>query len=65
MPAPSYQVGAILIAPLIKKFPTRSVLSCAVLTFGLISAILLVVDAATGGKPKFKTSTNKSQYGSE
>jgi hypothetical protein len=61
----SAQVGAILIAPLIKKFPTRSVLSCAVFCFGLMSAILLIVDAATGGKPKYMTADNQSQYGSE
>lgn len=40
-------VGAILIAPLIKKFPTRTILSSAIL-FGLTSIILLIVDAAIG-----------------
>ena len=48
-------VGAILIAPLVKAFPVRSVLSMAVLTFGLLAAILLVVDASTGGR--FKTAS--------
>lgn len=47
-------VGSILIAPLIKRFPTRSVLSVAILTFGLLSALLLIVDAATGGRIKPK-----------
>ncbi|KAJ7281053.1 major facilitator superfamily domain-containing protein [Mycena rebaudengoi] len=56
-------VGSIVIAPLIKRYPTRSVLSYAVLTFGLISAIVLVVDAATGGKIKFATADNKVKYG--
>ena len=41
-------VGAILIAPLVKQFPTRTVLSAAVFAFGLMTAILLIVDAATG-----------------
>jgi hypothetical protein len=56
-------IGSIVIAPLIKKRPTRTVLSFAVLTFGLISAILLIVDAATGGVLKFKTANNKTKYG--
>ena len=47
-------VGAILIAPLIKKFLTRLVLSVAIFVFGLITAILLVVDASTGGRIKPK-----------
>ncbi|KAK9321076.1 hypothetical protein V1517DRAFT_363373 [Lipomyces orientalis] len=42
-------VGSILIAPLIKRFPTKNVLSCAILVFGIFTAILLIVDAATGG----------------
>jgi hypothetical protein len=58
-------VGSIIVAPLIKKFPTRSVLSVAVLTFGLISAILLIVDAGTGGVMKINTSNNKDHYGSK
>lgn len=43
------EAGAILIAPLVARFPTRSVLSVAVLVFGLMTTILLIVDAATGG----------------
>lgn len=42
-------VGSILIAPLIKRYPTRLVLSGAILVFAVLSAVLLVVDAATGG----------------
>jgi MFS family permease len=45
-------VGSILIAPLIKRFPTKMVLSIAILVFGLLTAILLVVDAGTGGRIK-------------
>jgi len=37
-------VGAILIAPLIKRFNTRSVLASAILAFGLLTAILLIAD---------------------
>jgi len=41
-------VGAILIAPLIRRWPTRTVLSAAIFVFALMTAILLIVDAATG-----------------
>ena len=41
-------VGAILIAPLIKRWPTRTVLATAILFFSLMTTILLIVDAATG-----------------
>ncbi|KAF5334910.1 hypothetical protein D9611_010003 [Ephemerocybe angulata] len=56
-------VGAILIAPLVKKFPTRSVLSTAIILFALMTALLLIVDAATGGHFK-DLNTNKARYGS-
>lgn len=42
-------VGSILIAPLVKRYPTKNVLSCAILIFGVFSALLLIIDAATGG----------------
>lgn len=42
-------VGSILIAPLIKRYPTRLVLSGAIFVFGILTAVLLVVDAGTGG----------------
>ncbi|KAJ8091066.1 hypothetical protein PM082_024677 [Marasmius tenuissimus] len=57
-------IGSIIVAPLIKRYPTRSVLSTAVLVFGVISAILLVVDASTGGVMKFKTGDQAAKYGS-
>lgn len=41
-------VGAILIAPLIMRFPTRTVLGVSVLFFSLMTMILLVLDATTG-----------------
>lgn len=60
-------VGSILIAPLIKSYPTKKVLSAAILVFGVFTAILLVVDAGSGGKLKpgnlSKNSKNFSYYG--
>jgi MFS family permease len=55
-------VGSILVAPLVKRFATKNVLSTAILVFGLLTAILLIVDAATGGsiKPKDWSKTHKS-----
>ncbi|OAL27991.1 hypothetical protein AYO20_09613 [Fonsecaea nubica] len=45
-------VGSILIAPLIKRWPTKLVLAVAIMVFGVMTAILLVVDAGTGGRFK-------------
>ncbi|KAK1752047.1 major facilitator superfamily domain-containing protein [Echria macrotheca] len=42
-------IGSILIAPLVKRYPTKNVISAAVAIFGLCSALLLILDAATGG----------------
>ncbi|KAF9156553.1 hypothetical protein DFQ26_009306 [Actinomortierella ambigua] len=42
-------VGSIAIAPLIKRFPTRSVLSASILLFGILSAVIVIVDVSTGG----------------
>ncbi|KXJ92563.1 hypothetical protein Micbo1qcDRAFT_222318 [Microdochium bolleyi] len=66
-------IGSILIAPLIQRFATKNVLAFSILTFGLFSAILLVVDAATGGTfppPEFRppnkhptTAESYSYYG--
>ncbi|PSN60285.1 hypothetical protein BS50DRAFT_506839 [Corynespora cassiicola Philippines] len=42
-------IGSILIAPLVKRFPTKNILACAILTFGVMSSLLLIIDAATGG----------------
>ncbi|KAL2127591.1 hypothetical protein VTI74DRAFT_10446 [Chaetomium olivicolor] len=41
--------GSILIGPLVKRYPTKNILSCAILIFGACSALLLIIDAATGG----------------
>ncbi|KAG0333834.1 hypothetical protein BG000_008848 [Podila horticola] len=43
-------VGSIAIAPLIRRFPTKSVLSGAILCFGLLSALVVIIDVATGGQ---------------
>ncbi|KAL6708342.1 hypothetical protein ACN47E_003266 [Coniothyrium glycines] len=58
-------VGSILIAPLIKRFPTKNVLACAVLVFGFMSSLLLILDAATGGTfvPKNHPKGDYSYYG--
>jgi hypothetical protein len=45
-------VGSILIAPLIKNFPTKNVLACAILVFGVMASLLLIIDAGTGGRFK-------------
>ena len=57
-------VGSILIAPLIKRWPTRTVLSVAIFVFGIFSAILMVVDAAAGGriKPRDFVPTHKNDF---
>lgn len=58
-------VGAILIAPLIKRFPTKLVLAVAVFCFGVLTAVLLIVDGATGGrlKPAGAEADDFSYYG--
>ncbi len=33
----------------VKRYPTKNVLACAILIFGVCSALLLIIDAATGG----------------
>ncbi|KAF9325869.1 hypothetical protein BG006_010650 [Podila minutissima] len=43
-------VGSIAIAPLIRRFPTKSVLSGAILMFGILSALIVIIDVATGGQ---------------
>jgi hypothetical protein len=45
-------------------FPTRSVLSSAIIVFGCIVTLFLIIDAATGGKIKATTSNGKVKYGS-
>jgi hypothetical protein len=58
-------VGCILIAPLIKRFPTKLVIAVAIFFFGILTSILLIVDGATGGtlKPKGAKSDDFSYYG--
>ena len=58
-------VGSILIAPLIKRYPTKNVLACAVLIFALMSSLLLILDAATGGRfaPRGWPEDDFSYYG--
>ncbi|RXW13057.1 hypothetical protein EST38_g12795 [Candolleomyces aberdarensis] len=55
-------VGAILIAPLVKKWPTRTVLSAAIIMYSLTAASLLILDAGTGGQFRGPTA-DKSRYG--
>ncbi|UJR24703.1 hypothetical protein I4U23_006077 [Adineta vaga] len=57
-------IGSILIAPLIKRWPTRTVLSISVFIFGIVTAILMIVDTATGGyiKPKDFIPLNKNDF---
>jgi hypothetical protein len=43
-------VGAILIAPLVKKWATRTILAGAIFFFAIMTSILLIVDAASGAK---------------
>jgi MFS family permease len=53
-------VGSILIAPLIKRFQTKNVLASAIAVFGLLTAVLMIVDAASGGtiRPKDWSATH-------
>ncbi|CAF3657568.1 unnamed protein product [Rotaria sp. Silwood1] len=57
-------IGSILVAPLTKRWPTRTVLSISIFVFALFSAILLIVDAATGGRvqPPDFVPTNNTVY---
>jgi MFS family permease len=57
-------IGSLFIAPLIKYWPTRTVLSIAIFIFAIFTAILIILDAATGGyiKPKNLNSTNKNDF---
>ncbi|KAI7829547.1 major facilitator superfamily domain-containing protein, partial [Gamsiella multidivaricata] len=53
-------VGSIAIAPLIKRFPTRSVLATSIAFFGLLSALIIIIDVSTGGKIPLE---GKQRYG--
>ncbi|CAF1255953.1 unnamed protein product [Adineta ricciae] len=56
--------GSIIISPLIKHWSKRNILSIAIFIFGLCTAILIILDSATGGymKPKNFNSTNKNDF---
>ncbi|KAF9983650.1 hypothetical protein BGZ65_001580, partial [Modicella reniformis] len=43
-------VGSIAIAPLIKRYPTKSVLATSIGLFGILSALIVIIDVATGGR---------------
>jgi MFS family permease len=57
-------IGSILIAPLIKRWPTRTVLSISIFIFGIFTAILMIIDSSTGGfiKPKDFKEKNKNDF---
>ena len=58
-------VGSILVAPLVKRYPTKNVLSYAILIFSVFIALLLVIDAATGGTfvpAKYRKTHPKDDY---
>lgn len=42
-------IGSILIAPLVRRASTKVVLSVSVFVFGIFTALLLILDASTGG----------------
>ncbi|CAF1431885.1 unnamed protein product [Rotaria sp. Silwood1] len=46
------RIGSMLIASLIKRWSTRTVLSISIFSFALFKAILMIIDVATGGKIK-------------
>ena len=45
-------VGSVLIAPLIKRWPTRTILAASIFIFAVFTAVLMILDAATGGHIK-------------
>lgn len=57
--------GAILVAPLVKRWETRIVLSVAILVFAVFTTVILIIDAATGGtfKPAGTPDDDFSYYG--
>lgn len=56
-------IGSIAIAPLVKRMPIKVILSGAILTFAVISSAIMIIDSATGGKPKFTTLNKQTLYG--
>ncbi|CCA73644.1 hypothetical protein PIIN_07597 [Serendipita indica DSM 11827] len=57
-----YILGIMLYKLGLESFATRSVLATAILVFGLTTSLLLILDACTGGKPKFLNG-GKLKYG--
>ncbi|OBT40397.1 hypothetical protein VE00_10080 [Pseudogymnoascus sp. WSF 3629] len=57
--------GAILVAPLVKRWETRIVLSVAILVFAVFTTVILIADAATGGtfKPPGASLDDFTYYG--
>jgi MFS family permease len=54
--------GSILVGPLIKRYPIRSVLSCACILFGVSTASVIALDASTGGTFKPSYSVDSVTY---
>ena len=54
-------VGSIAVAPLIQRWPTRTILSGSIGIFGLLSALVMIIDKATGGG--FPDADGKNRYG--
>ncbi|CAF1105232.1 unnamed protein product [Rotaria sordida] len=57
-------VGSVLIAPLVRRWPTRTVLSISIVAFAIFTAILMIIDGATGGhiKPANFTPKHKNDF---
>ncbi|TPX54324.1 hypothetical protein PhCBS80983_g05963 [Powellomyces hirtus] len=53
-------IGSIMIAPLVRRFPTRTVLAFAIVVFGIVSSVGMILEAATGGKSPQQSSTGKA-----
>ncbi|KAJ3147432.1 hypothetical protein HDU86_007982 [Geranomyces michiganensis] len=53
-------IGSILIAPLVKRFPTRTVLAAAVAVFSVVASLGMIIEVATGGKSPQQSSTGKA-----
>ncbi|KAJ3053958.1 hypothetical protein HK097_002977 [Rhizophlyctis rosea] len=56
-------IGSIIVAPLVRHFHTKTVLSVAVITFALISSLGMIIEAATGGKVPQQRVTGKALAG--
>ncbi|KAJ3034428.1 hypothetical protein HDV00_005048 [Rhizophlyctis rosea] len=56
-------IGSILVAPLVRKYHTRTVLAVAIFSFALISSLGMIIEAATGGKTPQNSGTGKAIAG--